>query len=133
MNWKIRDVYVLSTITSSVSSFQIKGFECSSETILTETVTESFPLSSVQKYAISEYLDLHLAAFILQIQMISRTFTCFLPQIHSDSLLGGWAEAFWTRLMHYESCSSAHWILQSCGMPRTWRFQKRRHLPGTRH
>ena len=36
MNWKIRDVYVLSTITSSVSSFQIKGSEYFSETILNQ-------------------------------------------------------------------------------------------------
>ena len=92
MNWKIRDVYVLSTITSSVSSFQIKGSECSSETILTETVTETYP-----PFISSGIRDLRIfRSTSCRVHFTNsddlRTFTCFLPQIHSDSLLGGWAE-----------------------------------------
>lgn len=50
-----------------------------SNDVTSEMVIE-YPLSSVQKYAISEYLDLHLAAFILQIQMISGLSLAFSPR-----------------------------------------------------
>lgn len=57
-----------------------------------ETVTETYP-----PFISSEIRDLRIfRSTSCRVHFTNsddlRTFTCFLPQIHSDSLLGGWAE-----------------------------------------